>query len=405
MTFEFHAAPPPGEWINDPNGLIYAGGRYRLFAQHSAEEPDFKRIGWARWSSDDLLHWDWDGPVIAPDATGLAYSGSVLAEGDALTAFLTRHSPPLQRQYRLASDDHGLTWQQHDEALGPEGRNVRDPFVFDCVATGDRRMIVAAPCDWTDWANEPPSRLEVWAERAECWEQVGTIGPWSPAGVMWEVPVLLDFDDAHVLVVSTVDRRDGGAACSVRYWVGRFDGRTFTTDDPVDGLQLDHGPEFYATCFNTVAGWPNHERVLIGWASSWATARTMRWPGDIHGGPLSLPRVVTLVRGRLRQTPMHGAMTSATTGHWSPGKSARLAFEGEGVGLTVYIGEDGALRAERSGVQPVLAWSSSQAHFLSRSTDIAVFIDNGLCELFFLAEGKVMTAYVPGATHLHGISQ
>ena len=402
MSFAFHAAPPAGEWINDPNGLIYTGGRYRLFAQHSAEGPDFKRIGWARWSSDDLLHWHSDGPVIASDATGLAYSGSVLSQGDTLTAFLTRHAPPVQRQYRLESEDHGLTWRQNEAALGPEGRNVRDPFVFDCAATGDRRMLVAAPCDWSDWPNEPPSRLQVWAERAERWEHVGTIGPWAPPGVMWEVPVLLDFGDAQVLVVSTVDRRDGGAACSVHYWVGRFDGCRFATDDPVDGIRLDHGPDFYATCFNTTAGWPNHERVMIGWASSWATARTMRWPEGVHGGPISLPRQVTLANGRLRQAPLPGAMVRATTCQWSLGRSARLAFEGQSGGFTLHIGDDGALRAERAGVRPALAWSNAQPHFLSLSTDIAIFVDAGLCEIFFLAEGKAMTAYVPGATHLQG---
>ena len=405
MSFAFHAAPPPGEWINDPNGLIYTGGRYRLFAQHSAEGPDFKRIGWARWSSDDLLHWDWDGCVIAPDATGLAYSGSVTADGDALTAFLTRHAPPVQRQYRLDSGDHGGTWRQDEAALGPEGRNVRDPFVFECAASGDRRMLVAAPCDWTDWADQPPSQLEIWAERLERWERVGTIGPWSAPGVMWEVPVLLDFGEAQVLVVSTIDRRDGGAECSVRYWVGRFDGVRFATDDPVDGLRLDHGPDFYATCFNTTVGWPNHERVMLGWASSWATARTMRWPDDIHGGPISMPRIVTLANGRLRQAPLPSAMANVSTRRWSPGSAIRLAFDGASAGMTVHIDEDGALRAERSGSKAELSWSKKQARFLSRPTDIAVFVDSGLCELFFLAEEKAMTAYVPGARHLPGAAR
>ena len=78
-AFAFHAAPPPGEWINDPNGLVFSGGRYRLFVQHRADAPDFAVTGWARLSSDDLLRWEWDGVVLSPDASGWAYSGSVLA--------------------------------------------------------------------------------------------------------------------------------------------------------------------------------------------------------------------------------------------------------------------------------------------------------------------------------------
>ena len=54
MSFAFHAAPPPGEWCNDPNGLVYADGAWRLFVQDSATAPDFGKIGWARLSSTDL---------------------------------------------------------------------------------------------------------------------------------------------------------------------------------------------------------------------------------------------------------------------------------------------------------------------------------------------------------------
>ena len=97
MNFAFHAAPPPGEWFNDPNGLVFADGAWRLFVQHSAAGSEFREVGWARLSSADLLHWTWDGPVIAPDTLGQAYSGSVVVNDGGLTACLTRHDGKCQR--------------------------------------------------------------------------------------------------------------------------------------------------------------------------------------------------------------------------------------------------------------------------------------------------------------------
>lgn len=53
-AFAFHAAPPPGTWMNDPNALLLRDGRWQLLAQHSAS-PATLAIGWGHWSSADLL--------------------------------------------------------------------------------------------------------------------------------------------------------------------------------------------------------------------------------------------------------------------------------------------------------------------------------------------------------------
>ncbi len=398
LNFAFHAAPPPGEWINDPNGLVFADGRYRLFMQHSAVGPDYKDIGWARMSSDDLLHWEWDGQVIPPDASGLAYSGSIAGKGGRLTATLTRHAPPIQKQYRLTSDDAGASWLQGDAALGPEGRNVRDPFMFDCAATGDRRMLLAEPCDWSDWRTDPASCVSVWGEGVSGYGRVGTIGPWSPRGVMWEVPVLLDFGARQVLIVSTVDRREDVARCSVRYWVGRFDGSSFAPETSAEGVLLDAGPDFYATCVNTVDGWPDSDRVMVGWASSWATAREVAWPGGVHGGPISLPRTLTLIGGRLHQQPAVAALNEARRAYWAPGQTLELVFDEADVKFALRLAADGALDARRTGANEALTWEWGDAQFLDAPTDILVFADCGLIEIFFAVQGKTMTVFVPGAT-------
>ena len=215
MSFDFHASPPPGEWMNDPNGLAFQNGRYRLWAQHSEAAPGFREIGWGSWSSSDLLHWRWDGVAIPYNEGCSVYSGSIAAtETGLVDAWFTRHdhSGNWQTQIHAVGPD----WTQTSAKLPPEGRNCRDPFVFFSAATQDWVMLVAEPCDWNDWASEAASHLTVWrSTNRRSWLKKGTIGPWHPPGVMWEVPALIEFGDVQALIVSLVDRRGGGRDAGV----------------------------------------------------------------------------------------------------------------------------------------------------------------------------------------------
>ena len=397
MTFAFHAAPRPGEWFNDPNGLAFADGRYLLYMQHSAAAPDFKRIGWGVMSSPDLLDWQWCGVALAAEGGESAYSGSVTATAP-FAAFFTRHDadrhPALETQWRAASDD-GLAWTIDDAALAPAGRNLRDPFVWRW--SGGWRMLLAEPCDWTDWPTEPPSRLSVWAsDDLLDWRQVGTIGPGDPPGVMWEVPLLLTIGDVDVLIVSVVDRRGGRAVSSVQYAPGRFDGTTFIASG--ERRRVDLGPDFYAACCNTVAGWPASDRTMIGWASNWATARSMPWPGRVHGGPIALPRTITWSNGGLHLAPVAAAFPyTAWADNWQPGTALRLQIEGDDARLMMTLAADGRLVAVRDGGDPLLAWTSEPA-VLSTAARLTVFVDAGLVEVFIDPPGVALTAFVPGAS-------
>ena len=402
MSFAFHAAPPQGEWCNDPNGLVFADGAWRLFVQHSATAPDFGEIGWARLSSADLLHWNWDGPVIPPDSLGQAYSGSIMANGEALTAYLTRHDGAVQRQFSLTSEDAGASWRQ-GEPLGPEGRNVRDPFVFFCAATCDWRMIVAEPCDWTEWANAARSTLSVWRLERDNWHFVARIGPWMEPGVMWEVPVIVDFGSCQALIVSTVDRRNGGAACAVRYWLGEFDGANFAVATARQGLLLDHGPDFYAAIADSsMLACPTpggEERMLVAWASNWETARSMPWPGGVHGGPITLPRLLSLdpASGRLAQRPAAAIAPSAVIA-WDGEAPKAITIVGDDAELSLALDSRG-LQVCRRGLGGLLDWERRDADGFEyrQAQTISIFEDAGLIEAFIAPAGLTITAFVPGA--------
>ena len=390
MSFARHAAAPPGEWANDPNGLIQRDGIWHLYVQHSAAAPDFKSVGWGLLTSVDLIRWDWAGQVIPPDALGQAYSGSIVPEGDVLTAYLTRHDGECQRQVRLESRD-GRDWST-GPPLGPEGRNMRDPFVFFCQAVGEWRMLLAEPCDWAGWASDPPSRLSVWRPDGGNWIRVSTIGPWMAPGIMWEVPVLVDFGERQALIVSLVDRRDDQVRCSVRAWVGRFDGTGFLPD-AVTGQRLDLGPDFYAAI---VEAGGRANPVMVAWASSWATARKMPWPDGIHGGPITLPRRLSLDlrTGQMKQS-LAVDLDPARRVDFDGRATATFVIDGAG-GRVELVVDPAGVTLTRSG-SPLLDWHHREVCSLTEPQSITIHEDNGLIEIFIQPAGLSVTVFLPGA--------
>ena len=403
----FHAAPPPGHWINDPNGLAHLDGAYRLFAQHRADAPDFRETGWARFSSPDLLRWTFDGAAIPPDGADWAYSGSLLIEDGALSAIHTLHAGGMERQVQRLAAAAGASWGAAGElpSLGEPARNRRDPFIFR-----DREgwaLLLAEPCDWTAWRDEPASRLRLYrSDDARAWAEAGTIGPWSPPGVMWEVPVLARIDGRDVLFVSVVDRRGDGASCGVRAWVGTLgpDGFAPDPDAAPEGQLVDLGPDYYALMGNVEEGWPEGERCFVAWAGSWATARAVRWPG-FAGGPIALPRTLSIEeRGgpRLLSRPavLDDAFTTLSSTVPTAGMGAAavpadaaltIALSSSAGTLRVEVDPAGLVEVERTGRHPFAA-REAFAPVDGRTRTLRLFVDGPLVELFLLEDGVTVTA-------------
>ena len=384
--FKHHAAAPPGQWINDPNGLVFRDGRYRLYVQHAADAPGFRDIGWAVLSSVDLLEWRWDGVAIPPDATDSAYSGSIMVEPQGLAFHYTRHDAAARWQMQERRSPDGET-----ACFGPSGRNCRDPFVF--IDRGAPAMLVARPCDWHDWRGEPPSTVELWREAATGgWQPAGSLAGWFPPGVLVEVPVLVRFGSVDALILSLVDRRRGSAECAVLYWLGTLTATTFeiATGFPSAGEPLDLGPDFYAAIPNVVEGWPDPQRVIVAWAASWATARGIDLPGGAGGGPITLPRRLELERSRLRlvQRPVCGAAVTTVT---AARPSLQLTRGASRCAVTV---TDALVHVavERPGLP---TWQRSHSGGLAAGP-IHLFDDPPLAELFF-PDGRTLTVLLPGS--------
>jgi fructan beta-fructosidase len=90
----------------------------------------------------------------------------------------------------------------------------------------------------------------------------------------------------------------------IQYFIGDFDGRTFTNDYPGDVLWMDYGPDNYAgTTWNNE---PDGKRIYIGWMNNWTYAE--RIPTTPWRGATTLPRELSLVETpngiRLVQQPI-----------------------------------------------------------------------------------------------------
>ncbi|AWT34350.1 hypothetical protein GCM10008956_25280 [Deinococcus arenae] len=288
-------------WLNDPNGLVFAGGRYHLFFQHNPRAGNHGYMSWGHASSVDLLRWE-EHEVALPWREGQdVFSGSAVVDwrntsglggagegGPPVVAMFTGNGFYHQAQYLAVSRDGGETW-----AFGPpepvldEGKqDFRDPKVFWYAPGGSWVSVVVHPDERQVGVYTSPD-LRVWS-------QVSVFGPAGGVAGIWEVPDLFALEVAgQERWVLKVDVFEGGpqGGTGAQYWVGDFDGRVFT---PSQGARwADAGKDFYAAI--TFSDLPQSgRRVWLGWLNNWVYAN--RLPTTPWQGVLTLPRELSLVQ-------------------------------------------------------------------------------------------------------------
>ena len=269
----------PWGWINDPNGLSFYKGKYRLFCQHNPFGDAWGNMHWGYAESEDLLHWTWKGEALYP--TGLdstEFSGSSVVDEEN-TAGFGRGAHILI--YTEADEKNGFTqnlaWSSDGERYEKYASNPviptiahanRDPKVIRHPGTG--QWILALYLEGDEFALFASKDLRSWRmlqrfsfpEANECPDFFPLRTPeGEEKWVFWEA---------------------GG-----KYRIGDFDGERFTFSCRRRELAR-RGAETEAYAAQTFSGDPLGRRLLVFWEKT--ALKGLPYTGQ-HSVPLSLSLV------------------------------------------------------------------------------------------------------------------
>ena len=290
----FHLSPTRG-WMNDPNGLVWHNGRWHLFYQHAPDHVCWDPgMHWGHAVSHDLSHWEHWPIALYPDELGAIFSGSAAVreerreEGELVACFTHAHERG-QIQSLAFSRDEGKTWNKYEgnPVLAIDRRDFRDPKIFRYGP--EWRMIIAAGFEAQVYAS---SNLTEWTFLSTF--------PSPVPGCTWECPDLIELDGQWILIASLILPnslpKDGNNS---RFWLGNFDGFTFTAESGPHALSL--GPDDYAAVsWNNV---PDRRKVIIGWMCHWTYANQTPTQDEGWRGVMTMPRVLSVKNGALMQKP------------------------------------------------------------------------------------------------------
>ncbi len=309
---QYHFTPAKN-WMNDPNGLVYFEGEYHLFYQYNPEGDKWGHMSWGHAVSKDLLAWEHLPLALAEGDDAMIFSGSVVVDHantsgfgrdgkPPLVAVYTAHhtKKPLQNQHLASSTDRGRTWTKYakNPVLDIRAKDFRDPKVI--WHAGSKQWVMAVA-----WPDERRVRF-YGSPDLKAWAHLSDFGPAGSAEGIWECPDLfplaLGGKTRWVLLVSVGSGAPAGGS-GVQYFVGDFDGTTFTLDPghpkQKDGdkaapaLWLDRGPDCYAAVTFSDIPARDGRRILLGWMSNW------QYANDIPTGPwrnaMTAPRELSLV--------------------------------------------------------------------------------------------------------------
>lgn len=302
---QFHFSPPEN-WLNDPNGLVYYDGEYHLFFQYYPDDIIWGPMHWGHAVSKDLVNWQHLPIALAPDELGYIYSGSAVIDWnntagfgeEAMVAIFTYHAPETEDQSQgiAYSNNEGRTWTKYEgNPVIPTPLNIRD-FRDPKVMWFENKE---GSGHWVMLLGAGSAILFYTSPDLKSWEPSGNFGfGYGSTSGLWETPDLFELpvDDGletrWVLTVGLSNHAPAGGS-GLQYFVGSFDGQTFTSENPKDAvLWGDYGADFYAgQSWNNA---PDGRHIWLGWMNNWHYAATI--PTSTWRGSMTIPRELRLRR-------------------------------------------------------------------------------------------------------------
>ena len=311
----FHFGPKKN-WINDPNGLVFHNGVYHLFYQYNPFADIWGHMSWGHATSKDLMHWT-EQPVAIPEFTEhdtvvtSIFSGTAFIDSFNTSGLGTKEntSPMIaiytgnvkvgdrqlaQYQNLAYSNDNGQTFIQYkgNPILDIHSKEFRDPKVFWYAPSKQWVMIVSKPDEYKVLFFGSVN-LKDWKKLGEFGGNIGNIATVWECPDIFELPVSNSSGEKKWVITVSAGHPQMGFV-SMQYFVGNFNGKTFTADPLPYPLYMDFGKDFYAgITYNNMPA-SDSRKIMIGWINCWEYARDI--PSNGFRGRMSVPRNLTLMK-------------------------------------------------------------------------------------------------------------
>ena len=414
---------PAHNWMNDPNGPIFFGGRYHMFHQYNPNAAIWGDMHWAHATSPDMIHWTHDPIALSPTAGGPdqdgVFSGSAVLDNGRPTIIYTGVQPPrADAQATLRDGVH--TWRETQCLAFATDSELRRwtklPHpVIDSPPPGMEVTGFRDPCLWREdgrwmlilgsgFRNRGGAILLYSSPDLRNWTYLHPLVEGAPSGKqaanqvdtgdMWECPDFFPLGNKHVLLISTMGK--------VRWKVGTYRKQRFTPEK--EGV-VDWGSYYAAKTMLDREG----NRILWGWITETRPDADLVAAG--WAGVMSLPRVMSLGhRGELQTEVasavaiLRGPNSGAThTGGFDDVRIENLAAE-----IKIRLRPRAAecrllLNSEKGGFLSLVITKQAEGRSLQVNkisaplsggsdspVDLHIFIDGSVIEIF--ANGAAITA-------------
>lgn len=388
---QYHMSPPVG-WMNDPNGLLYYGGKYHLFYQYNPYASTAGVMYWGHFVSDDLVNFRDAGVAIAPEEEGESiYSGGAMVVADGMAVYYTRHyerDGVKSEEVHLAVSSDGKLFRKmgkvFDNAELPANISRVD-FRDPCPVEIDGKYYVFV--GGKDVNLNAGLIVVLGGETPEKLSYLFTIGPFYELGDMGECPSYCRVDGKDVILASGCNvplrGNDFKNVNSSVFIVGDLDFERGAMK--VDFIkEIDKGDTFYAPQVMRGA----HKPVVVGWLEMWGKPYpTNEWK---HGwvGAFSIPRELKIEDGDIFQTPVASLGAYCKTSERTP-RCADLSFRLGGCGSVTFRGENGSFTVGANGAVYLDTLNANNMNGCIRSTNrsyegctVRVLLDVSSVEVF-----------------------
>lgn len=461
----YHLTPASG-WINDPVRPLWMGGIWNLWVLWNTDFPTGNGTAWRRYTSSDLVNWTDEGVSIPKYTTayGDVWGGSSVVDTNntagygagAVIALMTMPCNSLGGQGTglWYSTNGGVSFQfgsivQTNPLAGNTSISdlvFRDPSVFWYAPANRWIMNLAEVGKLSIYTS---TDLKTWTyQSAMIRSDLGTM----------ECPHLFPLhlynadgttgQDKWVLLCGA-NGTAAGFTTGTQYWVGSFDGTTFTPDDWT-GNWLDAGPDFYATTVfaDANAADPLAYAYAIAWENNWDYAKAM--PTSDYYGQLSIMRqlILQIVSGRpvlvnksitaqtsIFKSTVQGSnqtisgVTPYSWPSWTGNPSCRIDFTLSSVNgswpseidLTLRSGDGDltklvfqpsqsivALNRSQCGKAPIsdAAWNTVRQAVcdFSAPVSVSVFVDSGSVEVFLNGGEQAISTLITTPSDTTGVA-